>query len=75
VVEARPVTVGTDRRRPLLDMFYAGFDLSRKRLDVCVVDRDGAVVAETAVAPDADGSFAWRRGLRRLVVSTPRSSR
>ena len=36
-------------------MFYAGLDLSRKRLDVCVVDRDGAVVAETAVAPDADG--------------------
>jgi len=36
-------------------MFYAGLDLSRKRLDVCVVDRDGAAVAETAVAPDADG--------------------
>jgi transposase len=36
-------------------MFYAGLDLSRKRLDVCVVDRDGAVVAETAVAPDANG--------------------
>src|SRR5215210_2939801 len=53
--QARPVTVGADRRRPLLDMFYAGLDLSRKRLDVCVVDRDGAVVAETAVAPDADG--------------------
>ena len=36
-------------------MFYAGLDLSRKRVDVCVVDRDGAAVAETAVAPDADG--------------------
>ena len=38
-----------------MDTFYAGLDLSRKRVDVCVVDRDGAVVAETAVAPDADG--------------------
>jgi transposase len=38
-----------------LDMFYAGLDLSRKRLDVCVIDRDGAAAAETAVAPDADG--------------------
>src|SRR5215207_9233082 len=53
--QARPVTVGADRRRPLLDMFYAGLDLSRKRVDVCVVYGDGAAVAETAVAPDADG--------------------
>jgi transposase len=36
-------------------MFYAGLDLSRKRLDVCVVERGGAAVAETAVPPDADG--------------------
>jgi len=36
-------------------MLYAGLDLSRKRLDVEVRDGDGAVVAVTAVSPDADG--------------------
>jgi transposase len=36
-------------------MFSAGLDLSRKRVDVCAVDRDGVVVAELAAAPDADG--------------------
>ncbi len=29
-------------------MLYAGLDLSRKRLDVCLVDDDGHLVAETA---------------------------
>jgi transposase len=36
-------------------MLYAGLDLSRKRLDVCVVDGAGGKLVETAVAPDADG--------------------
>jgi hypothetical protein len=38
-----------------VDMFYAGLDLSRKRVDVCAVDRGGVVVAELAATPDADG--------------------
>src|SRR5690349_14156916 len=36
-------------------MFYAGLDLSRKRVDVEVRDVDGVVVAVTAVSPDAGG--------------------
>jgi transposase len=35
-------------------MLYAGLDLSRQRLDVHVLDEDGAVVAVLAVRPDAD---------------------
>ena len=36
-------------------MLHAGLDLSRKRLDVCLVDEQGSTVLETAAAPDADG--------------------
>jgi len=36
-------------------MLHAGLDLSRRRLDVCLVDDAGAVVAQIAAAPDADG--------------------
>ena len=35
-------------------MSYAGLDLSRQRLDVHVLDEDGATVEVTAVRPDAD---------------------
>jgi transposase len=41
-------------------MLHAGLDLSRRRLDVCLIGDDGEVVAQLAAAPDADG-------LRRLV--------
>ena len=36
-------------------MLYAGLDLSRKRLDVCLLDEQGARVVVTAAPPDADG--------------------
>ena len=36
-------------------MSYAGLDLSRKRLDVCLLDEDRATVAMTAAPLDADG--------------------
>lgn len=36
-------------------MLHAGLDLSRKRLDVCLLDEQGARVAVTAAPPDADG--------------------
>jgi transposase len=36
-------------------MLFAGLDLSRKRLDVCVLDRERRVVVETAAPPDLDG--------------------
>ena len=41
-------------------MLHAGLDLSRRRLDVCLIGDDGEVVAQLAAPPDAEG-------LRRLV--------
>jgi transposase len=41
-------------------MLHAGLDLSRRRLDVCLIDDAGEVVEHTAAPPDADG-------LRRLA--------
>jgi transposase len=34
---------------------HAGLDLSRRRLDVCLIDDAGNVVEHTAAPPDADG--------------------
>ena len=42
-------------------MLHAGLDLSRRRLDVCLLNDVGEVAAQTAAAPDADG-------LRHLVM-------
>ncbi len=36
-------------------MLYAGLDLSRKRLDFHLLDREGATVDVGAAPPDADG--------------------
>jgi transposase len=36
-------------------MLYAGLDLSRKRVDVCLLDEGGARVEITAAPPDGDG--------------------
>jgi hypothetical protein len=36
-------------------MLHVGLDLSRRRLDVCLLDEAGELVAQTAAAPDADG--------------------
>src|SRR4051794_9176783 len=41
-------------------MLHAGLDLSRRRLDVCLLSGDGEPKVELAVSPDADG-------LRRLT--------
>jgi transposase len=46
-------------------MLYAGLDLSRKRLDVHLLDEGGATKEVTAVSPDADA-------LRTLAASTAR---
>ena len=50
-------------------MLYAGLDLSRKRLDVCLLDERGEKLAVTAAPPDGDGL----RGLaaRLAVHGTP----
>ena len=36
-------------------MLHAGLDLSRRRLDVCLLSEHGELVAQTAAPPDADG--------------------
>src|SRR3954467_12158721 len=41
-------------RRPAF-MLHAGLDLSRARLDVCLIDDAGEVFGRTASPPDADG--------------------
>ena len=49
-------------------MLHAGLDLSRRRLDVCLLGDGGEVVAETAVPADADGlrGLAGRLAGRRV---------
>src|SRR4051794_38858901 len=49
-------------------MLHAGLDLSRRRLDVCLLDDAGEIVAQTAAAPDADGlnHLAARLGGQRV---------
>src|SRR6188472_3146684 len=44
-------------------MLHAGLDLSRRRLDVCLISDEGEVVGEFAVPPNADGL----RGLARRL--------
>src|SRR3954451_5822256 len=36
-------------------MLHVGLDLSRRRLDVCLLDEAGGLLAEAAVPSDADG--------------------
>jgi transposase len=45
-------------------MLHAGLDLSRRRLDVCLLDEQGATVQRITAPPDADGL----RGLARQVA-------
>jgi transposase len=44
-------------------MLHAGLDLSRKRLDYCLLDEAGARVEVGATPPDADGLRAFARAL------------
>jgi transposase len=46
-------------------MLHAGLDLSRRRLDVCLLDAGGATVEQTAAPPDADGLAGLSRRLAR----------
>jgi transposase len=48
-------------------MLYAGLDLSRKRLDVCLLTEEGEIVGEFGVPPDPDGL----RGLIKRVGAVP----
>ena len=46
-------------------MLYAGLDLSRKRLDFCLLDGEGERVAVGAVPPDGDGLRGFARDVER----------
>ena len=51
-------------------MFYAGLDLSRKRLDFRLLDGEGATVVKLGASPpDADGL----RGLAQAARASPPS--
>ena len=56
-------TVELTTRRPMA-MLHAGLDLSRHRLDVCLLDMQGSTVQVTTAPPDADGL----RGLARQTA-------
>jgi transposase len=45
-------------------MLYAGLDLSRKRLDYCLLEEQGAIVERGAAPPDRDGLEGLARRLR-----------
>jgi transposase len=46
-------------------MLYAGLDLSRKRLDYCLLDEEGVAVETGAAPPDRDGLAGLVRRLER----------
>ena len=45
-------------------MLYAGLDLSRKRLDYCLLEERGAIVERGAAPPDREGLDGLARRLR-----------
>ena len=55
-------------------MLHAGLDLSRKRLDFCLLDEPGERVEVGAVPPDADGLRGFAAGLG-SVMGRGRSAR
>ncbi len=60
-------------------MLHAGLDLSRRRLDVCLLDEAGELVAQTAAPPDADGLSHLAERLRgqpvRAVIESTTGAR
>src|SRR4249920_1998236 len=57
----RRATEGASGRRPTHMMLHAGLDLSRKRLDYCLLDEQGQRVEVGAASPDADGLVGLAR--------------
>ena len=49
-------------------MLHVGLDLSRRRLDVCVLSDDAELVEELAAPPDTEGLRYWS-GRSRVMVS------
>jgi transposase len=60
-------------------MLHAGLDLSRRRLDVCLLSRDGESIAEFAAPADADGLRGLAQGVRgqrvRAVIESMNGAR
>src|SRR3954447_10465233 len=55
-------------------MLHAGLDLSRRRLDVCLIDDRGELVEHFAAPPDADGlrhlaARCWGQPVRGVIES------
>ena len=50
-------------------MLHAGLDLSRKRLDVCLLSDQGELIDELAAFPDAGGLKSPRRASRGSTAS------
>ena len=58
----RRVIEGASQKEAVF-MLQAGLDLSRKRLDYCLLDRLGDRLEAGAVPPDGDGLRAFVRGV------------
>lgn len=60
-------------------MLHAGLDLSRRRLDVCLLDEHGGLAGELAVPPDVDGLHGLVRRLHghrvRAVIESMNGAR
>lgn len=60
-------------------MLHAGLDLSRRRLDICLLDERGEPVGELAVPPDVDGLHGLVRRLHgqrvRAVIESMNGAR
>jgi transposase len=52
-------------------MLHAGLDLSRKRLDYCLLDEHGASVERAAAPPDGDGLAGLARSVERRHGRAP----
>ena len=57
-------------------MLHAGLDLSRRKVDVCLLSATGEIVDEWASPPDADGlrglaarAAMWGRPVRGVIES------
>src|ERR1700738_2950643 len=57
-------------RRPA-SMLHVGLDLSRKRVDYCLLAEDGERVGVVGVPPDGDGLVLFTRGIEERHGSVP----
>jgi transposase len=83
VVAGSGVSLRSEPKEALRNMLHVGLDLSRRRLDYCLLDGEGVAVETGAVAPDADalgglvGVIELRHGPRpvRAVIESMNGAR